>query len=162
MIEGNTSQPLLVRRRKASRGPRTMTRAEALHRDLRGLQIAPQSSGAATESRRKSKPMMYSLEKSDAAIVAVKPANNARQRIAEQMEPRAAAKVNPGGQSMRRAQKRGSMSQAADWIRKQRRGTRRGVPCIECRWPSGIPSRSCRRENPTAGGNDHSTLPARQ
>ena len=48
MIEGNTSQPLLVRRRKASRGPRTMTRAEALHRDLRGLQIAPQSSGAAT------------------------------------------------------------------------------------------------------------------
>ena len=45
MIEGNTSQPLLVRRRKASRGPRTMTRAEAFHRDLRGLQIAPQSSG---------------------------------------------------------------------------------------------------------------------
>ena len=36
-IEGNTSQPLLVRRRKASRGPRTMVRAEALHRDLRGL-----------------------------------------------------------------------------------------------------------------------------
>ena len=26
--------------------------------------------------------------------------------------------------------------------------------------PAGIPSRSCRRENPTAGGNDHSTLPA--
>ena len=48
MIEGNTSQPQLVRRRKASRGPRTMARAEALHRDLRGLQIAPQSSGAAT------------------------------------------------------------------------------------------------------------------
>ena len=37
MIEGNTSQPHLVRRRKASRGPRTMARAEALHRDLRGL-----------------------------------------------------------------------------------------------------------------------------
>ena len=48
MIEGNTSQPQLVRRRKASRGPRTMARAEALHRDLRGLKIAPQSSGAAT------------------------------------------------------------------------------------------------------------------
>ena len=81
--------------------------------------------------------MMYSLEKSDAAIVAVKPANNARQRVAEQMEPRAAAKVNSGGRNTCRTQRRVSVSQAADWIRKQRRGTRRGVPCIECRWPSG-------------------------
>ena len=125
-------------------------------------EAATLSCGAATESRRKSKPMMYSLEKSDAAIVAVKPANKGWQRPAEQMEPRAAAKVNPGGRNTCRTQRRVSVSQAADWIRKQRRGTRRGVPCIECRWPAGIPGRSCRRENPTAGGNDHSTLPARQ
>ena len=95
-------------------------------------------------------------------IVAEKPANKGWQRPAEQMEPRAAAKVNPGGRNTCRTQRRVSVSQAADWIRKQRRGTRRGVPCIECRWPAGIPGRSCRRENPTAGGNDHSTLPARQ
>ena len=81
--------------------------------------------------------MMYSLEKSDAAIVAVKPANKGWQRPAEQMEPRAAAKVNSGGRNTYRTQRRVSVSQAADWIRKQRRGTRRGVPCIECRWPSG-------------------------
>ena len=81
--------------------------------------------------------MMYSLEKSDAAIVAVKPANKGWQRPAEQMEPRAAAKVNSGGRNTYRTQRRVSVSQTADWIRKQRRGTRRGVPCIECRWPSG-------------------------
>ena len=53
------------------------------------------------------------------------------------MEPRAAAKVNSGGRNTCRTLRRVSVSQAADWIRKQRRGTRRGVPCIECRWPSG-------------------------
>ena len=47
---------------------------------------------------------MYDLKKSDVAIVAVKPANNGRQRLAEQMEPRAAAKENAGGQRMRRTQ----------------------------------------------------------
>ena len=62
--------------------------------------------------------MMYSLEKSDAAIVAVKPANKGWQRPAEQMEPRAAAKVNSGGRNTCRTQRRVSVSQAADWIRK--------------------------------------------
>ena len=52
-IEGNTFQPLLVKRRKASRGPRTMARTEALHWDLKGLRIAPQSSWAV--QRRKSR-----------------------------------------------------------------------------------------------------------
>ena len=55
--------------------------------------------------------MMYSLEKSDAAIVAVKPANKGWQRPAEQMEPRAAAKVNPGGRNTCRTQRRVSVSQ---------------------------------------------------
>ena len=61
--------------------------------------------------------MMYSLEKSDVAIVAVKPANNARQRVAEQMEPRAAAKVNSGGC---RTQRRVSVSQELDTKAAQR------------------------------------------
>ena len=80
---------------------------------------------------------MYDLKKSDVAIVAVKQANKGRKRSAESVEPRAAAKVNSGGRNTCRTQRRVSVSQAADWIRKQRRGTRRGVPCIECRWPSG-------------------------
>ena len=54
--------------------------------------------------RRNQDTEMYDLKKSDVAIVAVKPANNGRQRLAEQMEPRAAAKENAGGQRMRRTQ----------------------------------------------------------
>ena len=61
---------------------------------------------------------MHDLKKSDAAIVAVKPANKGWQRPAEEAEPRAATEVNPGGQSTRRTLRRGSVSQAADWIRK--------------------------------------------
>ena len=60
---------------------------------------------------------MNDLEKSDPAIVAVKPANKGRQRPAEQVEPRAGAEGNSGGRSRHRAQKRGSLSQEADRIR---------------------------------------------
>ena len=86
---------------------------------------------------------MYDLKKSDVAIVAVKPANNGRQRLAEQMEPRAAAKENAGGQRMRRTQSTERVSWRLTGYEKLRRETRKGVLHSECCRPSGsgYPSR---------------------
>ena len=50
--------------------------------------------------------MMYGHEKSDLAIVAVKPTNNAERSAAELVEPRAGTKGNAGQQSTRRTQRR--------------------------------------------------------
>ena len=71
--------------------------------------------------------MMHGHEKSDPAIVAVKPANKAKQPAAEQsaaeltaaepVEPRAGTKGNAGQQSTCRAQNRISVSQALERIR---------------------------------------------
>ena len=60
---------------------------------------------------------MNDLKKSDAAMVAGKPANKGRKRPTEQMEPRAAVKGSSEGQNTRRAQKRESVTHAADRIR---------------------------------------------
>src|ERR1700688_1867059 len=65
--------------------------------------------------------MMNGREKSDPAIVAGKPTNKAERSAAEPVEPRAGAKGNAGQQRMRRAQDRGSMSQALDRIRQAAR-----------------------------------------
>ena len=62
--------------------------------------------------------MMHGHEKSDAAIVAVKPANKAERSAAESVEPRAGTKGNAGQQSTCRAQSRVSVSQALERIRK--------------------------------------------
>ena len=62
--------------------------------------------------------MMNGREKSDSAIVAVKPTNKAERSAAEPVEPRAGTEGNAGQQSTRRAQDRGSVSQALDRIRK--------------------------------------------
>ena len=72
--------------------------------------------------------MMHGHEKSDPAIVAVKPANKVEQRAAEQtaaeptaaepVEPRAGTKGNAGQQSTCRTQSRVSVSQALERIRK--------------------------------------------
>jgi RNA-directed DNA polymerase len=61
--------------------------------------------------------MMNGCEKSDSAIVAAKPANNAEQSAAESVEPRVEAKGNVGQQSTRRTQNRESVSQALERIR---------------------------------------------
>jgi RNA-directed DNA polymerase len=61
--------------------------------------------------------MTNGREKSDSAIVAAKPANNAEQSAAESVEPRAEAKGNVGQQSTRRTQNRESVSQALERIR---------------------------------------------
>jgi RNA-directed DNA polymerase len=61
--------------------------------------------------------MMYGREKSDPAIVAMKPTNKAGRPAAELVERRAGAKGNVDQQSTRRAQDRESVSQALDRIR---------------------------------------------
>jgi RNA-directed DNA polymerase len=71
--------------------------------------------------------MMHGHEKSDPAIVAKKPANNAGQPAAERVERRAGTEGNAGQQSTRRAQDRESVSQALERVRqaaKQRRKER--------------------------------------
>ena len=79
--------------------------------------------------------MMHGYEKSDPAIVAMKPANKAEQPSAEQsarepyaaepVERRAGTKGNAGQQSTRRTQSRVSLSQALERIRKVARERRK-------------------------------------
>ena len=61
--------------------------------------------------------MMNGPEKSDRAIVAVKPTNKAERSAAELVEPRAGTKGNAGQQSTRRTQSRVSVSKALERIR---------------------------------------------
>src|SRR6202022_478710 len=71
--------------------------------------------------------MMHGREKSDPAIVAKKPANNAGQPAAERGERRAGTEGNAGQQSTRRARNRDSVPQAGERVRqaaKQRRKER--------------------------------------
>lgn len=75
--------------------------------------------------------MIYDHEKSDPAIVAVKPTNKAGQPAAELVEPRAGAEGNVSQQSTGRAQYRGTVSQALARIRQtamQGKGRRRSSP----------------------------------
>src|SRR5258705_7045759 len=62
--------------------------------------------------------MMHGPEKSDPAIVAVKPANKAEQSAAESVERRAGTKGNADQQSTYRTQSRANVSQALERIRK--------------------------------------------
>src|SRR5437588_1625981 len=72
---------------------------------------------------------MYDHEKSDPAIVAVKPTNKAGQPAAELAEPRAGTEGNVRQQSTGRAQYRGTVSQALERIRQlQGKGRRRSSP----------------------------------
>ena len=65
--------------------------------------------------------MMYDHEKSDPAIVTVKPTNKAGKPAAELVEPRAGAEGNVSQQSTGRAQYRGTVSQALERIRQAAR-----------------------------------------
>src|SRR6266850_1934837 len=73
---------------------------------------------------------MYDHEKSDLAIVAVKPTNKAGQPAAELVEPRAGAEGNVRQQSTGRAQYRVTVSQALEHTREFRENitTRRYIP----------------------------------
>ena|SRR5882762_10395218 len=70
---------------------------------------------------------MYDHEKSDPAIVAVKPTNKAGQPAAELAEPRAGAEGNVRQQSTGRAQYRVTVSLALEHIRNFVRISRRAV-----------------------------------
>jgi hypothetical protein len=61
--------------------------------------------------------MMHGREKSDPAIVAMKPTNKAEQSAAGSVERRAGTKGNAGQQSTRRTQSRMGVSQALERIR---------------------------------------------
>jgi RNA-directed DNA polymerase len=65
--------------------------------------------------------MMNGREKSDSAIVATKPANNAGKPAAEWVEPRAGTKGNTGQSHTRRAQNRASVSQGLERVRQAAR-----------------------------------------
>src|ERR1700726_2732603 len=65
--------------------------------------------------------MMHDHEKSDPAIVAVKPTNKAGQPAAELVEPRAGTEGNASQQSTGRAQSRETVSQALERIRQAAR-----------------------------------------
>ncbi len=69
--------------------------------------------------------MMDGLEKSDLAVVAMKPANNAGSPAAERVEPRAGTKGNADQPRTRRTQSRDSVSQGLERVRqaaRQRKG----------------------------------------
>ena len=69
--------------------------------------------------------MMHEREKSDPAVVAVKPVNNAERSAAELVEPRAGAEGNASQHSTGRAQKRATVSQGLERIRQAaRQGTK--------------------------------------
>ena len=61
--------------------------------------------------------MMHEREKSDPAIVAVKPTNKAEQSAAEPVEPRARTEGNVDQQSTHRTQIRARVSQALERVR---------------------------------------------
>jgi len=62
--------------------------------------------------------MMHAREKSDSAIVAGKPTNKAERSAAEPVEPRAETKRNANQQSTHRTQRRASVTQALERVRK--------------------------------------------
>src|SRR6202158_3803153 len=70
--------------------------------------------------------MMHGREKSDSAIVAVKPTNKAGQPAAELVEPRAGTEGKVRQQSTGRAQYRGTVSQALERVRQAARQRKKG------------------------------------
>jgi len=64
---------------------------------------------------------MHDQEKSDSAIVAVKPSNKAGTPAAEAVEPRAGTKGNADQQSTHRTQSRARVTQALDRVRQAAR-----------------------------------------
>ena len=69
--------------------------------------------------------MMNGLEKSDLAVVAMKPANNAGSPAAEWVEPRAGTKGNADQPRTRRTQSRDSVSQGLERVRQAARQRKR-------------------------------------
>ena len=79
-------------------------------------------------------PPMHDLEKSDSAIVAVKPPNKAGLPVAEAVERRAGAKGNADQQSTHRTQSRIRVTQALSRVR-QAAGTSLARPALRRQTP---------------------------
>ena len=73
---------------------------------------------------------MHDQEKSDSAIVAVKPSNKAGVPAAEAVEPRAGTKGNADQQSTHRTQSRARVTQALDRCGSAREALRRPPPRV--------------------------------
>ena len=128
-LEGNMCGTAM-RGADALPGSKATSRAQGSHRNLgylaSGRQDLRERDGPHREGE-EPKPMMHGHEKSDPAIVAVKPANKAEQPTAEAsagasaaelVEPRAGTKGNADQQSTCRTQSRVSVTQALDRIRR--------------------------------------------
>ena len=113
-------------------GSKATSRAKGSHRNLgdlasgRRCHVLCAEYGGPHREGEEPKPMMHGHEKSDPVIVAMKPANKAKEltaeasagaNAAESVERRAGAKGNADQQSTCRAQNRVSVSQALDRIR---------------------------------------------
>ncbi len=71
------------------------------------------------------KPMMHGLEKSDPAVVAMKPANKAEQSAAERVEPRAGAEGNADQPRTQRTQSRAGVSPGLERVRQVARARKK-------------------------------------
>ena len=131
-LEGNMCGTAM-RGADALPGSKATSRSKGSHRNLgdlasgRRCHVLCAEYGGPHREGEEPKPMMHGPEKSDPAIVAMKPANKAEQptaeasagaSAAESVERRAGTKGNADQQSTHRTQSRASASQALERIRK--------------------------------------------
>ena len=120
-LEGNMCDTAM-RGADALPGSKATSRAKGSHRKLGGLgsgrryRVGAEYDGPHREGE-EPKPMMHGHEKSDLAIVALKPANKAEQSAAESVERRTGTKGNADRQSTHWTQRQARVSQALDRIR---------------------------------------------
>ena len=118
ITEGNTDGHANASACPARRGRRPWHVRKLLAREPGDLGFGQRRNAAGPHREdEESKPMMHEREKSDSAIVATMPANNAGRPAAERVERRAGTMGNAGQQSTCRAQNRDSVSQALDRVR---------------------------------------------
>jgi RNA-directed DNA polymerase len=119
--EGKTDGCAIASIRTARRGQRPWHVRTLLVREPGDPTFGRHSVAVRIGKAKMPKPMMHERGKSDLAIVAGKPANEAERSAAEPAEPRAGAKGNARQQSTGRPQSRGTVSQALERIRQAAR-----------------------------------------
>src|SRR5713101_3146137 len=121
MAEGNTFGRVIASARTTRRGQRPWHVQTLLAREPGDLAIDRSATAVGPHREgEEPEPMMHGREKSDSAIVAVKPTNKVVSVTAEPVEPRAGAKGNASQQSTLRTQCRKCVSQALERIRQVR------------------------------------------
>jgi hypothetical protein len=111
LAEGNTDGRVTASARTARRGLRPRHARTLLAREPGDLPPDHRPGGPSGPHREddESKPMMHGREKSDLAIVAMKPANKGGRPSAEPVEPRAGAEGNAGQADTHRTPSRASV-----------------------------------------------------